>query len=176
MRATPATRSVPSDKSPATITARPPNCFDGLFDPLVVGGDQDLRHGTTGRRLFIHMLDHRLPTEHDEGFSWKARRPVPGRDHHRHGSVSALVIAQRLRQAACAERVAVPTMPTTMPAAWLAKRRRISHRGAGRQRQGQGPDHRIARTGDIVDLPGLCGNVPGDVLCLRTNSSLFRRA
>src|SRR5713226_6418901 len=59
--------------------------FYGLFDPLVVGGDQDLRHRSTSRRLFIHVLNHGLPTEHDEGFSSKARRPVPGRDHHHDG-------------------------------------------------------------------------------------------
>ena len=40
----------------------------------------------------------------------------------------------------------------------------ISGRRASRKRKGQGPDDRIPRTGDIVDLAGLCRNMPGDVL------------
>src|SRR5437868_12103862 len=59
--------------------------FHGLLDPLVVGGDQHIRHHATGRRLFIHILDHGLPSEHDERLSWKARRPIPGRDDYYDG-------------------------------------------------------------------------------------------
>ena len=85
MRATPATRSVPVRYSPATIATRPPNPSTACLIRSIVGGDQHLRHRTTGRRLFVHMLDHGLPAKHDQGLSRKTRRPVSGRNHDHHG-------------------------------------------------------------------------------------------
>ena len=84
----------------------------------------------------------------------------------------ALVIAERLRELLCRYgRGADHADDDTRGI--VGQRRRISHRGTGRQREGQRPNHRIARTGDIVDLAGLCGNVPGDSFSLVQTHPFF---
>jgi hypothetical protein len=41
------------------------------LDPFVVGRHQYIRNGATGGRLFIDMLNHRLPAEHGQRFPGK---------------------------------------------------------------------------------------------------------
>src|SRR5580765_155157 len=83
-----------------------------------------------------------------------------------------LVIAESLRELLSREgRSADPADHNT--SSIVGQRRGISRRSASRQRECQGPDHRIARTGHIENLTGLSGNVPGDAISLVQTHPFF---
>src|SRR6185503_6416050 len=84
----------------------------------------------------------------------------------------ALVMAEHLRKLLCREGGGADHADDDT-CGIVGQRCSISRRRAGRQREGQRPDHRITRTGDIEDLAGLSGNVPGGALSLVQTHPFF---
>src|SRR6185503_8382929 len=113
------------------------------------------------------------------GFRPSMTRDFPGKrdDPYRAGMTTvtdggALVMAKSLRE--LLRRYGSGADHTNdNPSSIVRQCRRISCRGTSRQREGQRPNHRIARTGDIEHLTGLCGNVPGHVFALVQTHPLF---
>src|SRR5262249_11809392 len=83
-----------------------------------------------------------------------------------------LFIAERFRELLCRESRGTDHADNDTSSK-VGQRRRISCRSTSRQGESQGPYHSIARTGHIVHLACLRGNVPGDIISLVQTHPFF---